>query len=79
MNEYIATFHTHYGAMKFYNECVKNGTPSSTAPVPRKLSSSCGICVKFEGMSCAAAGGAEDMEACYRSDGAGYVLEYAAP
>jgi len=79
MNNYLATFYTHYGAIKFHNECVKNGTPSSTAPVPRKLSSSCGICVKFESDTWRAAEDAEDMEACYRCDGAGYVKKYAAP
>ena len=48
MNSYIATFFTHYGAIKFDRDCKKNGVSSKMMPVPRKLSSSCGTCVRYQ-------------------------------
>jgi len=47
MNEYIAIFFTHSGAIKFDRFCKKNNITSELMPVPRKLSSNCGICSKF--------------------------------
>ncbi|MBC7087990.1 MAG: DUF3343 domain-containing protein [Tissierellales bacterium] len=45
--EYIAIFYTHYGAVK-YSKFLKNkNIDNQIMPVPRSLSSSCGICVKF--------------------------------
>jgi len=45
---YIATFHTHYGAMQFHQFLIKKGQLASRLmPVPRNLSASCGVCVKF--------------------------------
>mgnify|MGYP000915928629 CR=1 FL=1 len=46
--EYIATFYTHFGAIKYSKYLSGKNIPSETMPVPRKLSSSCGICVKFK-------------------------------
>ncbi len=46
---YIATFHTHLGAMTFHNTLLSLGDCSAVMmPVPRILSSSCGTCVRFE-------------------------------
>ena len=45
---YLATFHTHFDAMKFARHWNKNGVLSEIKPVPRKVSSSCGSCVVFE-------------------------------
>lgn len=45
---YIATFFSHFGAIKFKKSCEALGYPAKTMPVPRKLSSSCGICTAFE-------------------------------
>ena len=45
---YIATFHTHFAAVSFAREL--KATPEMKPqfmPVPRKLSSSCGTCVRF--------------------------------
>ncbi|MEG2143783.1 MAG: DUF3343 domain-containing protein [Oscillospiraceae bacterium] len=44
---YIATFHTHFGAMTFKRKAEKLNIPCQMAPVPRKLSASCGVCVMF--------------------------------
>lgn len=47
--EYIATFYTQYGAIKFYRELQKQGGHVKLMPIPRQLSSSCGTCVRFNG------------------------------
>jgi len=70
--EYLATFYTHYGAMRYHKHCVKESIPSKMAPVPRNLSSSCGVCVRFEAAHAPKIEAHEDMECCYAvaSDGA---------
>lgn len=45
--EYLATFFTHFGAVKFKRNLIKQGIEAETLPVPRKFSSNCGIGVKF--------------------------------
>ena len=45
---YIATFYSHFGAVRFKKECKKENISAEAMPVPRNLSSSCGTCVKFE-------------------------------
>ena len=47
MNNYIATFFSHYDALTFYNLLKERGIVAKLAPVPRKVSSSCGTCVSF--------------------------------
>ncbi|MEG1994570.1 MAG: DUF3343 domain-containing protein, partial [Oscillospiraceae bacterium] len=43
--EYTVLFFTHSGAIKFHRFCKGEGIPCEIMPVPRQLSSSCGICV----------------------------------
>ena len=66
MSTYLATFHTHYGAMAFQKHCKARGIPARMLPVPRELSSSCGVCVRFEADALPDAAHHEDMEARYR-------------
>lgn len=47
MEQYIATFFSHFGATRFKKKCIKNGLSAQVMPVPRSLSSSCGTCVKY--------------------------------
>lgn len=47
MKEYIATFYSHYGAIRYKKMCEQAGLKSKIMPVPRTLSSSCGTCVKY--------------------------------
>lgn len=49
MHSYIATFHTHLSAMRSARSLESSGEAERVAmsPVPRKLSSSCGTCVKY--------------------------------
>ncbi|MGM9582816.1 MAG: DUF3343 domain-containing protein [Phascolarctobacterium sp.] len=48
MKHYVATFFSHFGAVRFQHLCATLGWPAQLAPVPRSLSSSCGTCVLFE-------------------------------
>ena len=48
MKQYIATFFSHFGALRFQRLCSQLGWPARLAPVPRSLSSSCGTCVLFK-------------------------------
>jgi len=45
---YIATFFSHFGALRFKKNCESLGIPAVNMPVPRDLSSSCGTCTRFE-------------------------------
>lgn len=75
MEQYIATFHTHLAALRTCNALKKQGVGDARlAPVPRKLSSSCGTCAMYQGtdpmLSCMDV----DVEAVYRREGEGFVL-----
>ncbi|MCR5684200.1 MAG: DUF3343 domain-containing protein [Lachnospiraceae bacterium] len=48
MNTYIATFYSHFGAVRFARELQTHGIHVSLGPVPRFLSSSCGTCAEFQ-------------------------------
>lgn len=48
MNEYVAIFFTHSGAIKFNRKAKSNNIECELMPVPRKLSSNCGIGAKFK-------------------------------
>lgn len=48
MKQYIATFFSHFGAMRFHKLCAERGWSAQLSPVPRTLSSSCGTCVLFQ-------------------------------
>ena len=47
MREYIATFHTHLSALMTSRALTSLGVRAQMMPVPRKLSSSCGTCVRY--------------------------------
>lgn len=47
MKQYIATFFSHFGAVRFAHLCKERGWQGEVRPVPRSLSSSCGSCVYF--------------------------------
>lgn len=48
MNKYIATFHSHFGATLYFQALKKQGVAAKLAPVPRKVSASCGTCVYYD-------------------------------
>ncbi|MBR5498267.1 MAG: DUF3343 domain-containing protein [Clostridia bacterium] len=45
---YVATFFSHFGAVKFSRRLKSLNIAHMLKPVPRKVSSSCGTCVEFE-------------------------------
>lgn len=45
---YIATFYSHFGAMRYKKMCDDLNISAKLMPVPRSLSSSCGTCVRYE-------------------------------
>lgn len=47
LNNYLVTFFTHSGAIKYKKMLQKEGTACTIMPVPRTLSSSCGVCIEF--------------------------------
>ena len=47
MREFIATFHTHLAALMTCWNLNSKGAKAGMMPVPRKLSSSCGTCVRY--------------------------------
>lgn len=48
MKKYVALFFTHSGAIKFKRFSKKNNIDCELMPVPRKLSSNCGVCARFQ-------------------------------
>ena len=67
--EYIATFFTHFGAVKYSRFLSSKDIPSETMPVPRKLSSSCGVCVKFRTSEDIASMVSDDIEKIFLLEG----------
>lgn len=65
MTQYIATFHTHLAALKTHRSLTKLGVEARMAPVPRKISSSCGTCVFYKAEDPCYASLDEDAEAVY--------------
>ena len=48
MRQFIATFHTHLSALITSRNLNAAGAKAGMMPVPRKLSSSCGTCVRYQ-------------------------------
>ena len=46
--KYIATFYSHFGAIRFKREAPEGVANIELRPVPRNLSSSCGTSASFE-------------------------------
>ena len=79
MDTYIATFYSHFGALRFKKACDALGIPARTMPVPRNLSSSCGTCTRFEADAVPDYRAHEDeLETIVRVVEGGYERVYAA-
>ncbi|MCQ1529587.1 MAG: DUF3343 domain-containing protein [Lutispora sp.] len=74
--EYIVTFFTHFGAIKYSRFLSGKGIPSETMPVPRKLSSSCGVCVKFRASEEISSMVSDDIERIFLLEGSEAKLIY---
>lgn len=71
---YIATFFSHYGAMHCKKLCDEAGLSARLMPVPRRLSSSCGTCVRIEAESADAFPRTEEMEQVALEQESGYPI-----
>ena len=75
MREFVATFHTHLAALMTSRSLTALGVQAQMMPVPRKLSSSCGTCVRYSAQDPNLSVMDEDMEAVYESIGSEeYIL-----
>lgn len=68
MNRYVATFHTHVSALMTCRALTSAGISARMAPVPRKLSSSCGTCVFYQAEEPSLPFMEEDVEKVYLED-----------
>lgn len=74
---YIATFYSHFGAVRFKKECKKKNISAEAMPVPRDLSSSCGTCVRFETeQDITAFTWSQEVEQVVEITESGYVTHY---
>ena len=80
MRQYIATFFSHFGAVRFQHLCVERGWQAQLRPVPRSLSSSCGTCVVFQAAALEAAQSLQtpELEQLVLQCGDGYEVMYTA-
>ena len=80
MADYIATFFSHFGAIRFKRLCDGLGWTSRVMPVPRTLSSSCGTCVQYQSPQDSLPEGTvpDEIEQVVRIEGKGYVPVYRA-
>ena len=76
---YIATFFSHFGAIRFKKLCQKAGWPAQVMPVPRDLSSSCGTCVRYQGTGiCPDDRMPEEVEQIVEVTDSGYICRHRA-
>lgn len=65
METYLATFFSHYGAIRFGRALREAGVEHKLMPVPRQVSSSCGTCVQFHAEEIPEV--SEDVEKLFRA------------
>lgn len=70
METYLATFFSHYGAIRFGRTLRERGLEHKLMPVPRQVSASCGTCVRFTAEAVPEA--AEELERLFRVVDGGY-------
>lgn len=73
---YIATFFSHFGAMHCKKQCDQAGIPARMMPVPRKLSSSCGTCVRIKAPDAEMIPRTEETEQIALEQADGYRILY---
>lgn len=72
--EQIATFHTHLGALRLKKKLDTVGDADALMmPVPRKLSASCGTCVRFS-VPFRAEWANEDLDSVFLSENGEYRI-----
>ena len=76
MNTYLATFHTHLSALRTARALKECAVEQTSGPVPRKLSSSCGVCVRYLAQTALLELMDEDCEAVYLENDGAYTRLY---
>lgn len=76
---YLATFHTHLAALRTAERLKQASLPARMLPVPRRLSSSCGTCVRYAADTPRRDLLDADLEAVYQADGEAYILLFDNP
>ncbi|HHZ16903.1 MAG TPA: DUF3343 domain-containing protein [Peptococcaceae bacterium] len=76
--QYIALFFTQSGALKYHRYLESLGVRGELKPVPRKLSSGCGIACAFRYHGGIKMLITEDVEKLYTIENDDYVLKYQA-
>ena len=77
MNNYLATFYNQFGAIHFYQSLGKKGIQGELAPVPRRISASCGTCVRFRtDLPLEALYRGESVKEIYRVNGSQFDLQF---
>jgi|LSQX01.1.fsa_nt_gb hypothetical protein len=74
--EYIATFYTQSGAIKYQRYLRREGVDVELRPVPRELSSDCGIAACFSPPGDVRQYISEDMEKIFKICAGEYTLIY---
>lgn len=74
--EYVAIFFTHSGSIKYHRYLKSVEIESEMMPVPRRLSSNCGIGVKFFKSDSIENIITEDIEKIYKVEDKQYILIY---
>ena len=76
---YLATFYSHFGAIRYDKPSEAQKMPARLMPVPRDLSSSCGTCVRYEGPAlCLDSCNLEEVEQIVEITNEGYRTLYRA-
>lgn len=70
--EYVATFHTHLSALMTSRNLEAMGVEARMAPTPRRLSASCGTCVRYRSAGPALKAMDRDVEGVYEVADSGY-------
>ena len=78
MIQYVATFYTHFAALRSCKNLCAHQIEAHMAPVPRCLSTSCGTCLKYEADQPHKELMHEDYESIYRvsDDGKYSIVEH---
>lgn len=74
--EYIAVFYTHSGAIKYDNFLREQSVKRQLIPVPRRLSTSCGIGIRFTYDGDISLIVSSDIEKIFRAGDSDYELIY---
>ena len=72
--QYVATFHSHFGATRFHKALRAEHVNCVLKPVPRRLSSSCGTCAQFETDGEPTRYASADVDGLYAVVGEGFEL-----